>query len=125
MSVLQVWIPACVWNKTHFANPLVGMRYLVGTVLAKKFDPRKKIPLRTHGAPAARKKAFRSLHKPPKNDFFETWSIKISCQSQQMKLIREKKLRFARTLRPPRAKMCPTYYIRDLKTAVLRLGPLK
>ena len=78
MSVLRVWIPACVRNKTHFANPPVGMRYLVGTVLAKKFDPRKKIPLRTHGAPAARKKAFRSLHKPPKNDWLELRTIKIS-----------------------------------------------
>ena len=33
--------------------------------------------------------------------------------SRQMKLIREKKFRFARTACPPRAKMCPNHYIGD------------
>ena len=36
---LRVWIPACLVGKTHFANPPMGVRYLVGSVSAKEIDP--------------------------------------------------------------------------------------
>ena len=43
MSAQPVWIPAYLpaWvrNKTHFTNLPRGVRYLVGTVSAKKIDP--------------------------------------------------------------------------------------
>ena len=44
--------------------------------------------------------------------------------SQQKKLMREKKSRFARAARPQRAKMRSAHYISYLKVTVLRVGPL-
>ena len=78
MSVQPVWIPGSVRNETHFANPPRGVRYLIGTVSANKFDPRKKIPLSAHLAPAVRENVLHSLHKLPQNLFLEFRTIKIS-----------------------------------------------
>ena len=46
--------------------------------------------------------------------FFETWSIKISCQSRQIKLIRGKKI-VSFAPRTCRAQKFPAYYISNLK----------
>ena len=57
-------------------------------------------------------------HMPARDTTLET--------SRHTKFIHEKKkYRFARTMRPQRAKMRSAHYINHLKKAVLRLGPLK
>ena len=118
MSILPVWVPVSVRNKTHFANSPRGVRYLIGTVSTKEIDPWKKIPLRAPGAPAARENAFRLLHKPPKNDCLEIWYIKISKTSWQKKSIHEKKPASRARRAAHRSKTCSAYYISPLKTIV-------
>ena len=46
--------------------------------LGKRTFSMKKISLCVHGTPVTRENVFHSLHKPPQNDCFETWIIKIS-----------------------------------------------
>ena len=69
MSILPLWIPVSLCpDENTLPNLSQGRVIPRWNRLDKRNRSMKKIPLRAPRTPAARKNAFRSLNKPPKND---------------------------------------------------------